>query len=220
MTNDSHRAEAGDLNDDAVGGKRRRSHVERREEAEQRMIDAAVQIVSERGLEELTLAECGEAAGYSRGLAAHYFGSRDGLISAIANHIVSDYSRRLRAGSRASVGLEGLLSSVEFYIDSGRSNIQVLRAFHAVLGSALKQAPLTQAIAELNRQSIRAFSLPIRQGIERGEIRADVNASAHAAIVLASVRGVMTQWLLDPDGVDINAVKRELIDHLRRSLTP
>lgn len=183
------------------------------------MLEAAVRIVAERGLEELTLAECGEAAGYSRGLAAHYFGSRDGLLTAIANHIVEDYSRRLRSGGGRHTGLEGLLDSVAFYIASGRSNVTVLRAFHAVLGSALKQAPSSNAIAVLNRNSIAAFAGLIRRGIERGEIRSNVDASAQASLIVAALRGIMTQWLLDPEHIDLDAIGREYIDALRRGLS-
>src|SRR5215831_16758745 len=149
--------------------KQRRSHSERREEAEERMLQAAVKIVAERGLESLTLAECGEAAGYSRGLAAHYFDSKVGLLTAIATHIVSDYSGRHRAGTDNLVGLPGLLETIGFYIESGRSNPTVLRAFHAVLGSALTQPPVATAIAELNRNSVAAWAILIREGIERGE---------------------------------------------------
>jgi AcrR family transcriptional regulator len=199
--------------------KARRSHSSRREEAEERMLQAAVRIVAERGLENLTLAECGEAAGYSRGLAAHYFDSKDGLISAIASHIVDDYSQRQRADRRVRVGLPGLLESVAFYIESGRSNIVTLRAFHAVLGSALKQAPLSAAIAELNRHSVDAFARMIKSGVERGEIRKNIDAESQAAIFISALRGVMTQWLLDPDHVDIDAIKKELIDNVRRTLS-
>lgn len=184
------------------------------------MVQAAVAIVAERGLENLTLAECGEAAGYSRGLAAHYFDSKDGLISAIASHIVADYSQRQRADRRSSVGISGLLESVSFYIESGRSNLITLRAFHAVLGSALKQAPLSAAIAEVNRNSVDSFARSIRSGIDRGEIRGDIDPEAQAAILISSLRGVMTQWLLDPEHVDIEAIETQLIANLRRSLRP
>ena len=92
----------------------RRPHAERREEAEERMLQAAVTIVAERGLENLTLAECGEAAGYSRGLAAHYFGSKDGLIKEIGAHIVNDYTRRQRTDRPNRIGLPGLLNNVAF----------------------------------------------------------------------------------------------------------
>ena len=198
--------------------KLRRPHAVRREEAEERMLQAAVNIVAERGLENLTLAECGEAAGYSRGLAAHYFDSKDGLISAIASHIVADYSQRQRADRRTRVGMAGLLESVSFYIQSGRSNLVTLRAFHAVLGSALKQAPLSAAIADLNRNSVESFARTLKSGIERGEIRRDIDPEAQAAILISSLRGVMTQWLLDPEHLDIDAIERQLVDNLKRSL--
>lgn len=182
------------------------------------MLDAAVRIVAARGLEELTLAECGEAAGYSRGLAAHYFGSRDELIAAIATHIVRNYSERLRSGGRWPAGLPGLLEAVSFYIASGRAAAERLRAFHAVLGSALKQAPASAAIAQLNRDSIAGFAALIRSGVARGEIRRDVDPNAQASLILAGLRGVMTQWLLDPDAVDLDAVERELLRSLTAAL--
>ena len=52
-----------------------RTQSDRRDTAEARILDAALRIVAERGTDGMTLAEVGEAAGYSRGLPAHYFGS-------------------------------------------------------------------------------------------------------------------------------------------------
>jgi len=167
--------------------KARRTHSIRREEAEERMLQAAVKIVAERGLENLTLAECGEAAGYSRGLAAHYFGSKEGLITAIGNHIVNEYIERLRNDRPTRVGLPGLLNNVSFYIESGCSHVVTLRAFHAVLGSALKQGPLSIAIAELNRNSVYSFAKMLRSGIEREEIRDDINPMAQATLILSAL---------------------------------
>lgn len=198
----------------------RRTHAVRREEAEERMIQAAVRIVAERGLEHLTLAECGEAAGYSRGLAPHYFGSKEGLISAIAQHIVDDFTARQRADRPPRVGLAGLLDNVAFYIESGRSNPTQLRAFHAVLGSALKQAPLSDNIAQLNRNTVYSFGKMLRSGVERGEVRADIDPIAQATLIITALRGMMTFWLLDPDHTDLDALKKEFLANLRRSLVP
>lgn len=184
------------------------------------MLEAAVQIVAERGLDELTLAECGEAAGYSRGLAAHYFGSKDGLISVIAQRIVADYWKRVRAGTSGRVGLEGLLESVGLYIDSGRDNVTYIRALNAVLGSALTLRPLSESIAELNRQSVVAFAAAIRRGVELREIRSDVNPEAQGVLILGTLRGVMTQWLIDPQHIDLESIKAELLKRLRRELAP
>jgi AcrR family transcriptional regulator len=198
----------------------RRTHAERREEAEQRMLDAAVRIVAERGLEYLTLAECGEAAGYSRGLAAHYFGSKDALVSAIATHIVANYAQRLRGGSGGRRGLDGFLFSVGFYMDSGRNRLLELRAFHAVLGASLTNPSISGAIAELNHRSVESFAQGLRVCMKQRAVRADIDPVAQATLVLSMLRSVMSQWLIDPKGVDLDAVKTELLENLRRALSP
>jgi AcrR family transcriptional regulator len=209
----------GDVDTDESARKIRRTHAERREIAERRMLDAAVRIVAERGLEYLTLAECGEAAGYSRGLAAHYFGSKDALITAIATQIVEDYARRLRGNSNGRRGLDGFLYSVGFYIDSGRERLLQLRAFHSVLASSLTQSDLSSSIAKLNRQSVEAFAHGMRTCIKQGAMRADINPIEQATILLCTLRGLMSQWLIDPKGVDLEAAKAELLENLRRSLS-
>ncbi|HYM35434.1 MAG TPA: TetR/AcrR family transcriptional regulator [Steroidobacteraceae bacterium] len=198
--------------------KTRRPHAVRREEAEERMLKAAVKIVAERGLENLTLAECGEAAGYSRGLAPHYFGSKEELVSAIAQHIVDDYIARQRADRPPRVGLAGLLDNISFYIDSGRANPTNLRAFHAVLGSALKQTSLSENIAALNRNTVYSFAKMIRSAVERREIRGDINPIAQATLIITAMRGMLTMWLLDPNHVDLDALKKEFLGNLKRSL--
>ena len=200
--------------------KTRRTHAERREEAEKRMLDAAVRIVAERGLDYLTLAECGEAAGYSRGLASHYFGSKDALIAAIANHIVDDYVQRSRGGSRGRKGLEGFLNAIDFYIESGRNRRLELRAFNAVLGTGPTHPELAKAIARLNRESFDGLARGLETCLKQGAVRADINPQAQATMILAAIRGVMTLWLLDQDGIDLDAVKAELLGTLKRSLEP
>jgi AcrR family transcriptional regulator len=190
-------------------------HAARREEAERSMILAAMRIVAERGLDDLTLAGCGEAAGYSRGLAAHYFDSKDGLIAAIAQRIVNHYVRQLReARGPDAHGLPAVLRSVAFYIDSSRKDLTTLRAFHAVLGAALKPSPVSAVVAELNRRSVDGYAAGIRHGIAHGQIRKGVDPTAQAALIVASLRGAMTLWLLDPDHIDLDAVKRELLRDL------
>jgi AcrR family transcriptional regulator len=199
----------------------RRTHASRREEAETRIVEAALKIVAERGLQDLTLAECGQAAGYSRGLAAHYFGSRDELIGSIARYIVALYSKSRRASGPASKGdrkgLDGLLDRVQFYIKHNRDKPNDTRAFHSVLGAAFKQSPLSEAIAELNSKSIAIYATLIRQGIEAGEIRADADPMLQASLLVATLRGVVRQWLVDPS-VDLDLICKELIGNLRRSL--
>ena len=63
------------------------THVERREEAEKKLLAAAAKIIAVKGLEKFTLAEVGETAGYSRGLPRHYFGDKDELTVRVALYV-------------------------------------------------------------------------------------------------------------------------------------
>lgn len=199
-----------------------RTQAQRRAEAEQRILQAAVDIIADRGVDQLTLAEAGEAAGYSRALPAHYFGSREDLILAVAEHLVQGYRRRMEAGPPevAGSGLEALIARVAFYIDDNRQSGPRLKAFHEVLNAALNRPALAPAIAHLDRESAAGFARHIRAAIGRGEIRPDVDPDSEAVLILATLRGVMRQWLIAPDKVDLDAIRAEFISGLRRNWSP
>src|SRR5262249_5707497 len=89
-----------------------RTHSERREEAARKIMSTAIRIIAEQGLDQLTLAQAGESAGYSRALPAHYFGSKNDLVIAVAEHITGRYEARYQAryaGTPEELGLEPLL---------------------------------------------------------------------------------------------------------------
>ena len=204
----------------SVAASRRRTQAERREEAERLILDAAVRLVAEKGLDEVTLADAGEAAGYSRGLPAHYFGSKADLLSAVAAYIRDWFFAGLR--SRVSShrrGLANLIASVDFYFDACRSDRIMLLALHTVLGGALHRPALAEAVAALNRQSAEAIEATIRSGIANGEIRRTVDAKAWSTLILSSVRGVIAQWLVDPDHVDLPQARAALVASLKRNFT-
>ncbi|HEY9219087.1 MAG TPA: TetR/AcrR family transcriptional regulator [Phenylobacterium sp.] len=199
-----------------------RTQAQRRQEAEERILRAAVGIISERGIDQLTLAEAGEQAGYSRALPAHYFGSREDLIVAVADHLVQGYRRRILTGPPGGVGrgLEGLIAGVAYYIDDNRQNLTRLRAFHEVLNAALNRPSVTPAIAQLDRDSAEGFSRSIQAAMRRGEVRPDLNPRAEGVLLLATLRGVMRQWMIAPERVDLDELKAELIAGLRRNWSP
>jgi AcrR family transcriptional regulator len=198
----------------------RRSQAQRRDEAEQRLLEAAVQLVGERGLEGVTLAEVGEAAGYSRGLPAHYFGGRDGLIVALASHVIDNFVRELERTEHHSPGLERLLGVAGFYFDSARKTPAATRALFVLLGEGLSNGLVSERLAQLNARSLKSFAVNLRAAIAAGDVRADVDADAQAILVLAGLRGAVSLWLLAPAVIDLSAVRDEFVASLRRSLAP
>jgi AcrR family transcriptional regulator len=195
-----------------------RTHAERRLEAETRIVQAAFDIVARRGVDQLTLAEAGEEAGYSRALPAHYFGSREALLASVAEHAVANYRKRLiERTAPTDDGIRSLLASIAFYIDDSRGWPKKLRAFHEVMNAGLRWPAIAAVVARLNREWIDRIAAQLRSAQARGDVRADLDPVAEAVAVSGAMRGIMAQWLIAPDSIDLDAVRDAYISGLRRS---
>lgn len=198
----------------------RQTQAERREKAELGILAAALGIIADRGIDELTLAEAGVAAGYSRALPAHYFESKDAALVALCGFVVEQYLDRVQRQVPGREGLEGFLDRLGHYFDDGRKDPRVLRAFHAILGAAPGKPELARSISRLAEESKATFAIYLRQGMERGEIRADIVPEVEAVWMLASLRGIMGQWLNDDSKTPLNEVRDAFITSVRRALQP
>lgn len=196
----------------------RRSQAERREEAEARLLQAAIAMVAERGLERVTLADIGETAGYSRGLPAHYFGSKAGLIVTLAQRLVAGFGQALDRVELHTPGLERLTGIVRFYLDSARKDPVGAKALLVLLADGLNNDLVREPLAELNARSVKAFEANLAAAIEKGEARADIDVRAQAILILATLRGAVSQWQLAPGRIDLARVRDEMVASLKRSL--
>ena len=195
-----------------------RTHAERRLEAETRIVQAAFDIVARRGVDQLTLAEAGEEAGYSRALPAHYFETREALLAAVAEHAVTNYRKRLIERTvPTDDGIRSLLASIAFYIDDSRGWPKKLRAFHEVMNAGLRWPAIADVVARLNQEWIDRIAAQLRSAQAKGDIRADLDPVAEAVAVSGAMRGIMAQWLIAPDSIDLDAVRDAYITGLRRS---
>ena len=198
-----------------------RTHAERRLEAETRIVQAAFEIVARRGVDQLTLAEAGEEAGYSRALPAHYFESREVLLAAVAEHAVKNYRKRLSEQNLAADdGIRSLLATIAFYLDDSRGWPKKLRAFHEVMNAGLRWPSIAEVVARLNQEWIDRISAQIQTAQRLGDIRADIDPAAEAVAISGAMRGIMAQWLIAPDSIDLDAVRDAYIAGLRRSWKP
>lgn len=200
--------------------KARQTQAERRETSERAILEAAKVIVAEKGIEALTLHGAGEAAGYSRALPGHYFGAKNAMLAALVDYLLESYAVRIRQTVRPTEGLDALCDRVAFYIDDGLRDPVTLRAFMSILSTGAGSSDLAHIVARLTRESIDGIADLIKRAREKGEIRADARPRAEASIIIASMRGVMFQWLINPDHVSLSRVRDCLIANIRRSLAP
>ena len=75
-------------------------------------------------------------------------------------------------------------------------------------------------VARLNQEWIDRIAAQIRTAQRRGDIRADIDPVAEAVAISGAMRGIMAQWLIAPDNIDLDAVRDAYIAGLRRSWKP
>ncbi|MCY1273514.1 HTH-type transcriptional regulator BetI [compost metagenome] len=199
----------------------RRTQLERRTEAEQSMLEAARQIVARKGWIGITLGEVGQQAGYSRGLATHHFGSKAGLLRALAGHVNTRFMSVVedRAPQRKP-GLETLLGFIDVYFQRDDSEWTNARALLALMAEAVTvESESAQILAEYNRSVRELLANQVEIGIANGEIHADTDPLAAATLLMGALRGTMLQLLLDPSTTAPAVLHKQLRRLIKTSLT-
>lgn len=199
---------------------RRRTQAERTALSEDRLLDAALKLISERGYERTSLQAIGDAAGYSRGLVSHRFGSKEGLLWAVLQRMLAHWGTdRLAPRLEGRVGIEALHAVIEALRRSLHAAPEKLRAFYALLFESLgPMEALRPHVAEFHRRQRARVAEWIAAGIAAGTVRADVDPARQAALFISAIRGASYQWLIDPEHVDIDAIYDEIKQTVTRTL--
>ena len=198
----------------------RRTQAERRAASEERLLEAAATLVAARGTARASLGDIAATAGCSRGLPTYLFGSKEGLLLALADYLVDRFRTRLfEPALEQRQGLPALLIWMRVYVDSLRGPEIQVRAACVLLGEALGSEPaFLPAINRLHRNVRSMVEHYIVEGIEQGAIRADVDPAAQAALLIGTLRGISLLAVTDPDSLDLDALSAELVTGTERSL--
>ena len=199
----------------ACSGRDRRTQQQRRDQAEAALLNAAAELVVEQGVHSLTLARVGARAGYSRGLVTHYFGSKQALLQRLAHATQSGFVPGLDG---MPPGLDRLLRLIDGYIGALSQLRMPNRAFLLLWAEAATAADL----ARIFRERDEAFRADLREdvtaGIADGTIRPDVTAEETAVAVLAQLRGIGLQRLVDSPAVDTQRLRQSVTEYWHRAL--
>ncbi|MFD8542744.1 TetR/AcrR family transcriptional regulator [Streptomyces sp. NPDC059649] len=195
----------------------RRTQRERRDHAESALLNAAAELVVDRGLRALTLARVGERAGYSRGIVTHHFGSKQALLHRLAHATQAGFVPGL---SDLPPGLNRLLRLIDGYVGALGEIGVFNRAFLLLWAEAATEAEL----APIFRERDDAFRADLRDdvhaGIKDGTIRTDLTPTEVAVAIVGQLRGIGLQRLLDPQAVDTERLRHAVTGYWRRALSP
>jgi len=197
----------------------RRTQRERRELSHHRMLDAALTLIARQGSSRTTLSQIGEASGYTHGLVSHRFGCKEQLVRTLIQKLQTDFAKSVLPELKGKNGIKALKLLSEKYL---RATAQSARlALYVLIGEALGPVPeIRPELAKADENFRRSIQKLIEDGIRAGEIRATVDARTQAALILATLRGLVIQRILHPDSFDVETVCRDMKSNLERTLKP
>lgn len=195
----------------------RRKQAERRQDAEEKLLDAAMELVAEAGYEGVTLALVGERAGFSRGLPIHYFGSREALMAAVARRTVDLFMKRIEDRSSAGTGLDPISSVLREIALSTYERRVSSSALAVIINAARVHKGLVDVVKSLNNKSMDWISEVFVRGIAASRIRKDIDIASESAAIVAFHRGCSALFAVDPS-FPIRKVTENYILELERRL--
>jgi AcrR family transcriptional regulator len=196
---------------------KRRTQAERRGESERALVEAAISVVAKEGVSAATFeAICGRA-GYSRGLVTQRFGSKDGLIEMVLNHLHERHEQLLTAaGIDALPGFEAVLKYVDLYLRDLSADGQA-RAYFMLLSSAVADMTgLRAAFAAEHARIEHRLEALVLKGQKEGDIRREIDADAAALMIGSLLLGLSMQLLVDPS-TNVEPIRTTSLATLRLS---
>ena len=203
----------------------RRTQVERRAESERRIIAAAIVAIGRKGSAQTSLAEIGNAAGYSRGLPAHLFGNKNNLIVSVARSLMLFPQQNTLFAIKRTGGVAEMLEMLRQSFQIAVAEPEISRGFLVLWSEALAADVRThspelhatlQAVDHAARLRLRKF---LRNARASGQLRKEVNIETQPALIIGSLLGLLWQWTISPARIDLLKLADSYIAELHFTLT-
>lgn len=176
---------------------------ERVEISSRRLVEAAAELIVEKGWEATTAAEIGRRAGYSRAMVHARYGSKDAILDAFFLH---DYVKQLSPD--ADPNATGLQEAVGHFDRVRRlfsEDQAFLRAmFVATFEGVKSTSPLRDRVQRWLQRGVDKVEAGLRRGVDDGSVRDDVDIDRATSDLSAAIFGAAYLWTLIGDGYDLD----------------
>jgi AcrR family transcriptional regulator len=122
-------------------------------DAKQRLLEKTVRFAEESGITDKSLREIAAGAGTSHRMLLYHFGSREGLLAAIATHVTASVVRETEARQRSTMAALSEQAGTPRQVMLGLweqltapETLPFVRLFFEVFGLAARGAPGTEAL--------------------------------------------------------------------------
>ena len=178
---------------------------------------AAAQVFAEKGVRNTKIADLARAAGIGKGTIYEYFRSRDEIFVEVVNLIMGDMESRLREElAIAKPPDEKLRSMTNIVFTSFDQFSRDMASLFVDIWNEGIRGPSEggQGLIDLKQlydDVRREYAQVIDDGIKTGCFR-EIDSHAAASTILGSIDGLILQWILNPEAIDLNSANDKIMD--------
>ncbi|KNZ70064.1 transcriptional regulator, TetR family [Thermincola ferriacetica] len=166
----------------------------------QRIIEAAVKVFSSKGFHEAKVEEIAQIADVGKGTVYEYFSSKVELFQEILKSGMEFYNKNITEQLSASISATEKLKQVARlhlrFILEYKDLAKVTMTEHAHFGREFRSW-----LMKMREEKFAAIENIIKSGIDRGEIRNEVNSRAAAMVFTGMMGGLVGPAVFGDEGV-------------------
>lgn len=175
------------------------------------IIDAAIDLFSRHGFRGTTLVAIANAVGVRDTSVLHYFPTKADILDAVLNEnddvATQQLQEELKPGGIAA------LRSLAVWATRMREQPRTTSLHIVLQAEALNEGgELHERYERRYKYLRRELKRAIDQGVERGEIRDDVDSVHEATMLLAALDGLRVQWFYSNDTLSMEENMRVFVD--------
>ena len=186
----------------------------RREDTRQRLYEAAVDLIAERGYSATTVDDIAERAGVAKGTVYYNFPSKPKLFEGLLGHGVGLLTDQFRAAVDGLAPREAVAALIRTQLEY----IQRYRAFAQLLLSEMWRTnrEWQQTLRLLREEAIGVIAEVIEAGVDTGEFPAELDVRLASSALFGVGLVVAVDWLVFTPERPIGEVEESLRAIVRR----
>jgi TetR/AcrR family acrAB operon transcriptional repressor len=188
------------------------------------VLTAALDVFSQYGYSAARLEDIAQTAEVTRGAIYHHFGNKEELYKALVTERsvgVNQLAAEIMSQEGTSLEIiRRLLISLIKYLDENDE-------YRALLELSISKVELTEGLESIREDTIKGrrqlaayFQDLLKQGIQTGDIRSDLEIEPAAWGLVSFMNGVGLIWIQDPQAFSLRQDREAVVDTLLKGIEP
>ncbi|MCK4889299.1 MAG: TetR/AcrR family transcriptional regulator [Candidatus Aminicenantes bacterium] len=170
---------------------------------QEEIINASIEIISEKGIQNLTIKNLSKAIGISEPAIYRHFESKMDILltilSKFENYIITDKDINRNIGLSPMKKLEGIFSHHFSYFEKNPAFAAVVFAEEIFRDDKR----LSEKIHTIMKRNFEMMLLIVKDGQAKGEIRKDIEGDQIILIIMGALRLIVKKWKLSDHSFNI-----------------